>query len=141
MKRTIKNTFQLGFAAAIIGMASVVWAETAKEVVWPADKITYKEVIPGISKATLWQTPTGAYGTFTKCSPNTQNALHTHSHTLKMVVISGTWNYGTDAGVSKLGAGSYLVIPGGRKHTSGCGADGALFFEQSDAAFDMTAAK
>jgi hypothetical protein len=141
MNKAFQKAFQLGVVALVIGAAGVVRAEMSKEVVWPADKITYKEVIPGISKATLWQTPTGAYGAFTRCSPNTQNALHTHSHDLKMVIISGTWNYGTDSGLSKLGAGSYLVIPGGRKHTSGCGADGALFFEQSDAAFDMTPAK
>ncbi len=141
MTKTSRKVIVLGLALVVLGAAGIVRAETAKEVVWPTDKIVYKEVIPGISKAVLWQTPSGAYGALTRAAPNVKNPLHTHSHEIKMVFISGTWNYGTESGVTKLGAGSYLVVPGGRKHTSGSGPDGALFYEESDGAFDMTPAK
>ena len=141
MIRIFKNMSLAGYAAILLGVTGNVRADMAKEVVWPADKISFMEVMPGISKAVLWQTPTGAYAALTRLAPNTQNPLHTHTHTIKMVIISGSWNYGTESGVMKLGPGSYLVVPGGRKHTSGSGPEGVLFFEESDGAFDLIPVK
>ena len=114
-------------------------ASTAKAVAWPADQIQFKPVIPGVTKAVLWGDPDkGAYGTLTRFAAGTKNALHTHSHDIKIVVISGTFVLGTETGEKQLGPGSYALEPAGMKHTSGAapGAD-CLFFEESDGKFDM----
>ena len=115
----------------------------SKEIVWPADKLSFKDVVPGVSKAVLWGDPDkGAYGTITKFAKGTKNALHSHSHAIKVVVISGTFLYDSGSGENKLGPGSYLMEPGGLKHTSGAGADAdCVFFEESSGAFDMKSAK
>lgn len=119
-------------------------AAGAKEVVWPADKLQFKEAgAPGVSRAVLWGDPDkGAYGAVTRFTKGTKNALHTHSHEIKIVVISGTFLYDSGSGENKLGPGSYLLEPGGVKHTSGAGADAdCVFFQESSGAFDRKPAK
>jgi len=52
------------------------------------------------------------------------NALHHHTHALKIVIISGTFTHKTDGDMeTKLGPGSYLMQAAGKKHVSGCAAD------------------
>ena len=110
-----------------------------QEVVWPEDKIQFKELIPGIKQAVLSGDPTkGEYAALTKFQAGLKNSLHIHTNDIKIVVISGTFLYGTETGEMKLGPGSYLVIPGGRKHTSGADSSSeGLFFESSPGKFDM----
>ena len=116
-------------------------ASTTKEVVWPAEQIQFKDVIAGVKKAILWEEPiTGRYAALTKFAAGTKNALHTHSSDIKMVVISGTFVYGSDGKENKLGPGSYLLIPAGKEHTSGSDSD-CLFFEESPGRFTMNMVK
>jgi len=111
----------------------------SKEVVWPAAEMKFNAAIPGVEQAVLWGDPTkGAYGAVTRFKAGQKNPLHTHSHDIKMVVISGTFIHGTESGEKKLGPGSYLLVPGGMKHTSGANTDAdCLFFEESPGKFDM----
>lgn len=115
----------------------------SKEVVIPAGQMQFKDAVPGVIKAVLWGDPAkGAYATITKFAKGTKNALHTHSHNIKVVVISGTFVYDSGSGEKRLGAGSYLFEPAGMRHTSGAGLDGeCVFFEESDGAFDLKPAK
>lgn len=125
--------------AGAMGAAKTPVMSAAKEVVWPADQLQFKPVQPGITKAVLWGDPTkGAYGALTRFAAGTKVPLHTHSHDIKVVVISGTFVYGTTGGEQRLGPGSYLFEPGGKKHTSGAeaGAD-CLFFEESPGKWDI----
>ena len=114
-----------------------------REVVIPAGQMQFKDAAPGVLKAVLWGDPgKGAYATITKFALGTKNALHTHSHDIKVVVISGIFVYDSGSGEKRLGAGSYLFEPAGVKHTSGAGLDtDCLFFEESDGAFDLKPAK
>ncbi len=132
-----------GVSALCLGQNEAPPAVNTKsqELIWPADKLTFKEIMPGVSEAVLWGDPAaGAHDVFTRFSPGATHPLHFHSSDLKIVVISGHYDYGTEQGKMSFGAGSYLLIPGGRKHTSGS-KDGVLFFEESTGKFDYVPVK
>ncbi len=137
----------LGFIAA-----ACLWAVPAtpspaapkKEVIISAAQLHFEEAVPGVSKATLWGDPAkGSYGAITRFAKGTKVALHTHSHDIKIVVISGTLVYGTPSGGEKrLGPGSFLHERGGIQHTTAAADDSELmFFEESTGAFDLKIVK
>ena len=116
-----------------------------KEVVWPARDITFEQTpAKGVMKADLWGSAAkGAHGSLVKFAAGTDNGLHTHTYDIKAVVVSGNFLYGSgEEPAKKLGPGSYLFIPAGMKHTSGCdaGAD-CLFFEEQPGKFDIKPVK
>lgn len=144
MRRSLAVVAGFGLAAFSLMAVSLGWAAekpaaASKEIVWPADKIQFKPVIPGVSKAVLWGDPDkGPYGALTKFAKGTKNALHTHTHDIKIVVISGTMVSNFGGGEKKLGPGSYVLEPAGAQHTNGAGEDAdCLFFEESDGPFDL----
>lgn len=112
---------------------------SSKEVVWPADQIQFKEVVPGVSRAVLWGDPDkSAYEAITRFKKGQKNALHTHPSDIRIVVLSGTLTYDSGSGENRLGPGSYLVQPGKLKHTSGCTEDAdCVFVEQSPGKFGL----
>jgi hypothetical protein len=59
------------------------------------------------------------------------------------VVVSGTSVYAPEGQPEKkLGSGSYLLIPGGMKHTNGCAAGSAcVIFIEQPGKFDVIPAK
>jgi quercetin dioxygenase-like cupin family protein len=81
----------------------------------------------------------GAYATFAKVPAGQIHPLHTHTNDVKAVVVSGTFTITPEGGTEKkLGPGSYFMIPGGQKHTSGCAAGApCLLFQEGTAKFDM----
>ncbi len=93
---------------------------------------------PGIQYANLWgDVLKGAYGAFVKLPAGMSNPLHTHSVDTKMVVISGTFWIQQEGGEKKsFGAGSYAMIPGGWKHTSGTDGE-TMVFQEGSGKFDM----
>ena len=129
----------------IVGLTDAFAQKKMKKepVMWAAEDIKWVEMKdgpPGVMVATLWGDMTkGAYGAFVKFSPaNTKNPLHTHSSDIKAVVLSGTFTSGPEGGPEKTyGAGSYLFVPGGWKHTSGAGDAGCTFFMEQSGKFDM----
>jgi len=132
------------FVAAVAGGAAA-WAQTGakKEAFVSADKATYSEVIPGVTRATVWGDPDkGAHGAFTKFVPGFDAGVHNHTHDLRIVVIKGAYVYKVDGRETRVGPGSFLFIPGGTKHWSGGDAkEGALFYQQGDARFDLNPIK
>src|SRR5712691_4298433 len=82
----------------------------------------------------------GAYGTMTRFAPGTNNPLYSHQNDLKLVVIEGAYIYGTENGETRLGRGSYVLIPGGKQHTSRADGD-TLFFEESVGKFTFDPVK
>jgi mannose-6-phosphate isomerase-like protein (cupin superfamily) len=114
-----------------------------KAIVWPADKIVYKQAIPGVSRAEVWgSTGVGPYEAITKFAKGQLNDWHTHSSDIHIVVISGTMIFNDGSGEKHLGPGSYLLQPAGQKHISGCTKDAdCTFVEVSPGKFDMTPAK
>jgi quercetin dioxygenase-like cupin family protein len=81
----------------------------------------------------------GAYSAFAKLPAGQMHPLHTHTAEVKSVVVSGTFLLTPEGGVEKkLPPGSYFVVPGGMKHTSGCAAGApCVLFQQGPAKFDM----
>lgn len=89
---------------------------------------------PGISIAVLWGDPAkGGYGALHRWLGGTKLDLHSHTHDVKAIIVSGTLRITLEGKEPKdLVAGSYLFEPGGVKHVSECvaGADCVFFVDQ-----------
>jgi quercetin dioxygenase-like cupin family protein len=128
--------------AAFLGVAQ---AEKAKQVVYVSSaKATYKSSpTSGVSMEVLRGDPDkGPHATFTKFDPGYDAGTHTHTNDVSLVVIKGTYLYKDDAGEKRVGPGEYIFIPGGHKHWSGGDkTEGALFYQEGYAKFDLIPAK
>ncbi len=137
-------------ALAVLCLASAALGAEAKKakgpVVMTAADLKWADVpnMKGIQFAPAWgNAAKGAHGRFIKFAGGTDNPLHTHTNTLRNVVLAGTFYTGADAGSAKdVGAGSYLQVPGGWKHVSGCraGSD-CVIYEESTGKFDFKPVK
>ena len=96
---------------------------------------------PGVMGADLWgDHQTGAFGAFFRLPAGFAAPLHTHTHDMKLVIVSGTYLQAPEGMPEyRLGPGSYLLQPGGSyRHTTSCDqASECLFFVESDGAFDL----
>ena len=99
---------------------------------------------PGVKLATLWGDPAkGRFGAFFRLPAGFAAPLHTHTHPMKVVIVSGTYIQEPEgAPMFLLGPGSYLMQPGGDyRHTTRCDtASDCVIFVESDGAFDLLAA-
>ncbi len=138
------SLFSVILAGSILFGATNVFAQKKMKkeaTVWPAADIKWveaKDAPPGTMFAPLWGDMTkGAFGALAKFGKGMNNPLHTHSSDVKAVVISGAFWYAPEGGDKKvLGPGSYFMIPGGLKHTSGADA-GTVMFQEGSGKFDM----
>ena len=100
---------------------------------------------PGVKVADVWGDHTkGAFGGFTKFPAGFAAPLHTHTHDMKIVIISGTFIQVPEGKPEiRLGPGSYLFQPGGNyRHTTACDkASECLFFIQGTGKFDIIPVK
>lgn len=109
----------------------------------PADGMKWDDLpgATGVKIATLWGNYTkGPFGAIVKFPAGFSTPLHTHTHNMKIVVISGTFLQTPEGGEEhRLGPGSYLMQPGdGYKHTTGCDqASECVFFVDGTGAFDL----
>jgi quercetin dioxygenase-like cupin family protein len=96
---------------------------------------------PRIRIADLWgDHARGAYGAFLEFPAGFLSPLHTHTHAIKIVVVSGTYTQTPEGKAEqRLGPGSYAFQPGGNyKHVSGCDkASDCVLFIESSGAFDL----
>jgi anti-sigma factor ChrR (cupin superfamily) len=96
---------------------------------------------PGVKVANLWGNPgTSRFGAFFKLPAGFAAPLHTHTHPMKVVIVSGTYIQGPDGAAEfRLGPGSYLMQPGGNyRHTTSCDkAADCVIFVESTGAFDL----
>ena len=104
-----------------------------------AGRADFKEMIPGVSWTVLWGNPDiGPYGAFTKFVPGFDAGTHTHTNDVWLVVLKGAYLYKDAADEKRVGPGEFLRIPGGMKHWSGGDSkEGALFYQESSAKFDL----
>jgi beta-alanine degradation protein BauB len=91
---------------------------------------------PGVKIADLWGNHTkGPFGAFLKLPAGFLAPLHTHTHTMKVVFLSGTYIQEPEGKPAvRLGPGSYMLQPGGKyRHTTSCdkAAECVLFVEGS----------
>jgi hypothetical protein len=96
---------------------------------------------PGVKIASLWGNPaTGGFGAFFRLPAGFAVPLHTHTHPMKVVIVSGTYIQAPDdAAEFRLGPGSYLMQPGGNyRHTTSCDTTSdCVFFVESVGGFDL----
>ena len=96
---------------------------------------------PGVKVADLWgDHAKGAFGAFFKLPAGFVTPLHTHTNTMKVVFISGTYIQAPEGKPEvRLGPGSYMVQPGGNyRHTTSCDkASDCVFFAESTGRFDL----
>jgi Domain of unknown function (DUF4437) len=131
-------------------LAGTVLAHTAKGPVFkPAADLKWTDLdptgAPGVKIADVWGNHAkGAFGAFFKFPAGFAAPLHTHTNTMKIVVISGTFIQDPERKPEvRLGPGSYLIQPGGSyRHTTGCDkASDCLFFAEGSGKFDLIPAK
>lgn len=100
---------------------------------------------PGVQIAPLWGDPsTGPFGAFLKLPAGFAAPLHTHTHPMKVVIVSGTYIQQPEGSPEfRLGPGSYLMQPGGNyRHITRCAPDAdCIFFFESEGAFDLHVAQ
>lgn len=96
---------------------------------------------PGVKVAdVLGDHKAGAFGAFFRLPAGFSAPLHTHTHDMKLVIVTGTYIQGPDGKLAfRLGPGSYLMQPGGNyRHTTSCdAASDCIFYVESDGAFDL----
>jgi quercetin dioxygenase-like cupin family protein len=117
----------------------------AKATIMPAADLRWMDLdptgAPGVKSVDLWGDHTkGAFGGLTKFPAGFTAPLHTHTNTMKIVVISGTFIHTPEGQPERrLTAGSYLLQPGGNyRHTTACDkASDCLFFIESTGKFDL----
>ena len=99
---------------------------------------------PGVKVAdVLGNHRAGAFGAFFRLPAGFSAPLHTHTHDMKLVIVTGTYIQGPDGQPEfRLGPGSYLLQPGGNyRHTTSCdAASDCVFYVESDGAFDLQSA-
>jgi anti-sigma factor ChrR (cupin superfamily) len=96
---------------------------------------------PGVKVVDLWGNHAkGAFGALLKLPAGFAVPLHTHTHAMKVVFISGTYIQAPEGKSEvRLGPGSYMMQPGGNyRHTTSCDkAADCVFFVESQGAFDL----
>jgi hypothetical protein len=111
----------------------------------PAAELTWADLdpagAPGVRFALLWgDLAEGPFGAFFELPAGFAAPLHSHTHDMKLVIVSGTYLQ-APAGQAelRLGPGSYLLQPGGDYlHTTSCDpASACVFFVESDGGFDL----
>ena len=96
---------------------------------------------PGVQIVDLWGDHTkGAFGAYLKLPAGFAAPLHTHTHDMRVVFLSGTYIQAPEGKPEvRLGPGSYMLQPGGNyRHTTSCDkASACVFFVESDGPFDL----
>lgn len=96
---------------------------------------------PGVKAVDLWGDHTkGAFGAFFKLPAGFAVPLHTHTHDIKVVIVSGTYIQAPEGGTEfRIGPGSYFLQPGADyRHTTSCDkASECVFYAESDGPFDL----
>ena len=126
-------------------LVAPILAQTSRPVFIAARDLKWTDLdpkgAPGVQIADLWgDHAKGAFGAFLKLPAGFAVPLHTHSHDMKVVFISGTYIQAPEGKSEvRLGPGSYMMQPGGNyRHTPSCDkASECVFFVESDGAFDL----
>jgi len=114
-------------------------------VVMPASDLKWTDLdptgAPGVKIADLWGDHVrGAFGAFFKLPAGFAAPLHTHTHDIKVVIVSGTYIQAPEGKPEfRIGPGSYFLQPGGNyRHTTSCDkASDCVFYAESNGKFDL----
>lgn len=149
MKFTSIFTFVTMFALAGSVLAkdakSLEEANATSPVFIPASDLKWSDLdpagAPGVKVVDLWgDHQKGPFGALFRLPAGFTVPLHTHTHAMKVVFLSGTYIQAPEGKAEvRLGPGSYMMQPGGDyRHTTSCDpASDCVFFVESDGAFDL----
>lgn len=151
MKINARNVlvFVSSFALAVVVLAQGAktdeGAGARTPVPMPAADLKWTDLdpvgAPGVKVADLWgDHQKGAFGALFRLPAGFAVPLHTHTHDMKLVTVSGTYIQGPEGKPEfRLGPGSYLMQPGGNyRHTTSCDqASECVFFVESNGPFDL----
>ena len=151
MKRKVGSLWALVASLAATGLVLAAGTETTEQtsavspIALPATDLKWIELdptgAPGVKVADLWgDHRTGPFGAIFKLPPGFSVPLHSHTHAMKLVILSGTYIQGPEGQPEfRLGPSSYLMQPGGTyRHTTSCdAASECIFFVESNGAFDL----
>lgn len=129
----------------LLALAAPLPAQTSGQPIFmPAADLTWADLdpsgAPGVKVAALWGDHTkGPFGAYFKLPAGFAAPLHTHTHDMKVVFISGTYIQAPEGKPEvRLGPGSYMMQPGNYRHTTSCDkAADCVFFVESSGAFDL----
>jgi anti-sigma factor ChrR (cupin superfamily) len=146
-------TFVTTFAVPVAAVAQASGPATAKAapkpaesrlVVMPAADMKWTDLdpgAPGVKVADLWGSHAkGPFGALFKLPAGFAAPLHTHTHDMKVVIVSGTYVQAPEGKAEfRLGPGSYFMQPGGSyRHTTTCDpAADCVFLVESTGPFDL----
>ena len=127
--------------------AAAPQAPAADPVFLPAADLKWTDLdpngAPGVKVARLWgDHAKGAFGAFFKLPAGFVAPLHTHTHDMRVVFLSGTYIQAPEGKPEvRLGPGSYMMQPGGNyRHTTSCDKTAeCVFFVERAGAFDLKA--
>jgi anti-sigma factor ChrR (cupin superfamily) len=138
----------LSFTLPVTTLAQNPSSAASRLVVMPAGELKWADLDPGIpgSKVVdLWGSHTGsAFGALFRLPAGFAAPLHTHTHDMKVLILSGTYIQAPDGKPEfRLGPGSYFMQPGGDyRHITRCDqAADCVFFVESVGAFDLKLAE
>ena len=117
----------------------------ARLVATPAAELKWTDLdpagAPGVKVANLWGDHTkGAFGAYLKLPAGFAVPLHTHTHDMRVIFVSGTYIQAPEGRPEfRLAPGSYLMQPGGDyRHATSCDkTSDCVFFVESNGAFDL----
>ena len=133
------------FAVAVLAQAAGDQEAGSAPIPMPAADLNWTDLdpagAPGVKVASLWGNhQSGAFGAFFRLPAGFAAPLHTHTHDMKLVIVSGTYVQAPQGKPEfRLGPGSYLMQPGGSyRHVTRCDqASECVFFVESVGAFDL----
>jgi hypothetical protein len=149
MERQIGNGWALILCLPLAGLVQRADGVEASSPISPipitATELNWSDLdpagAPGVKVADVWgDHKVGPFGAFFRLPAGFSAPLHTHTHEMKLVIVSGTYIQGPEGKEEfRLGPGSYLMQPGGNyRHTTRCdAASECVFFVESDGAFDL----
>lgn len=111
-----------------------------REVALAADKLPWEDLAAkgaGVLVADVHgHHAQGPWHGFVKFPVGSKSGVHTHSSDLRLVVVSGTFRFGSDPEHEQpYGPGSYVFVPGGHPH-SNSQPDGAVVYVEQPGKYD-----
>lgn len=144
MKSQYLLTLMITLALPVTTVAQTPSTEASRLVVMPAGELKWADLdpgVPGTKIVDLWGSHTsGSFGALVRLPAGFAAPLHTHTHDMKVVILSGTYIQAPDGKPEfRLGPGSYFMQPGGDyRHITKCDqASDCVFFVESPGAFDL----
>ena len=151
MRMKVPTIFTFLFMFALAGSVLAIEAKGVEEtkptipVFIPASDLKWSDLdpvgAPGVQVVDLWgDHQKGAFGALLRLPAGFTVPLHTHTHAMKVVFLSGTYIQTPEGKPEvRLGAGSYMMQPGGNyRHITSCDrASDCVFFVESDGPFDL----